>query len=120
MNSSVAFFALASFASAALNGASKDSSPSVTFNKQIAPIFYQRCVECHRSGEVAPMSLLTYKEARPWAKAIKEKVTTRVMPPWLADPKYGHFINDRHMSDTQIETVVAWVNARGPEVDPRA
>ncbi len=119
MNSSVAFLALVSFAASALAGAAKDSSPTVTFNKQIAPILYQRCVECHRAGEVAPMPLLTYKDARPWAKAIKEKVTTRVMPPWLADPKYGHFSNDRRMSDKEIETVVAWVNAGAPEGDPK-
>ena len=67
------------------------STPKTTFTKDVAPILYKRCAECHRPSEVAPMSLLTYKEARPWAKAIKEKVLERAMPPWLADPRYGHF-----------------------------
>lgn len=117
MKSSVAYAALVVFAGSAWAGDAKDSPSAVTFSKHIAPIFYQRCVECHRSGEVAPMSLLSYKDARPWAKAIKEKVTTRAMPPWLADPAYGHFSNDRRLTDKEVETVVAWVNAGAPEGD---
>jgi hypothetical protein len=68
---------------------------------------------------VAPMSLITYKEARPWAKAIKEKVLERAMPPWLADPKYGHFRNDRRLSQREIDTLVAWVDAGAPLGDER-
>ena len=64
--------------------ASGPSTPKVTFTRDVAPIFYNRCVECHRAGEVAPMSLITYNEARPWAKAIRQKVVDRSMPPWLA------------------------------------
>src|SRR5947208_16952206 len=69
-----------------------------TFNKDVAPVVYNRCAECHRAGQVAPMSLLTYKEARPWAKSIREAVLKHTMPPWLADARYGHFENDRRLS----------------------
>jgi hypothetical protein len=91
----------------------------VTFTKDVAPIFYEKCAECHRAGEIAPMSLLTYKEARPWARSIKDKVATRVMPPWLADPAYGHFSNDRHLSQKEVDTIVSWVDAGAPEGDQK-
>ena len=72
------------------------SVPSqVTFHKDVEPILQNRCQECHRPGEIAPFSLLTYNEARPWAKAIKSSVLAKKMPPWFADPQYGHFSNDR-------------------------
>ena len=87
----------------------------VTFAKDVAPILYEKCAECHRPGEIASMSLLTYKDARPWARSIKDKVANRVMPPWLADPAYGHFSNDRRLSQKQIDTIVAWVDAGAPE-----
>src|SRR5262245_49840989 len=60
-----------------------------TFSKDIAPIFVKNCMSCHRPGEIAPMSLMSYKEARPWAKSIREKVVKREMPPWHADPAHG-------------------------------
>jgi mono/diheme cytochrome c family protein len=91
----------------------------VTFTKDIAPIFYSSCVECHRPGEMAPMSLLSYKEVRPWAKSIREQVSTRTMPPWYADPNHGKFANDRSLMPQQIETVRAWVEAGAPEGDPK-
>ena len=91
----------------------------VTFNKDVAPIFYANCVGCHRQGEMAPMGLLSYKEARPWAKSIREQVANRVMPPWYADPKHGEFVNDRSLSQQQIETIKAWVEAGAPEGDPK-
>src|SRR2546428_3627992 len=90
-----------------------------TFSKDIAPIFYRHCSECHRPGQVAPMSLLTYKDVRPWAKAIKEKVVSREMPPWLADPRYGHFSNDRRLARKDIDTIVAWVDAGAPQGEER-
>ncbi len=90
-------------------------SNRVTFTRDVAPIFYRNCVECHRPDEIAPMSLLTYQDARPWAKAIKEKVLDRSMPPWLADPKYGHFLNDRRLSQKEIDTIAAWVDAGAPK-----
>jgi len=91
----------------------------VTFTRDVAPIFYNRCVECHRPGEIAPMSLMTYNDARPWARSIKEKVVGRTMPPWLADPAYGHFENDRRLSQKEIETISAWVDAGAPKGDDK-
>lgn len=86
-----------------------------TFTKDVAPIFYARCVECHRPGAIAPMSLLSFDEARPWAKSIKQKVAARVMPPWGADPHIGKFSNDPSLTDAEIATVVAWVDGGAPE-----
>ena len=83
----------------------------ITFNKDIAPIFYGKCVSCHRTGEVAPFSLLTYKEARPWGRSIREKVAEGVMPPWHADPAHGKFKNDRRLSTQEKEAILAWVDA---------
>ena len=101
--------------------AGAERSPAkATFTKDVAPIFYKRCAECHRPGEVAPMSLLTYKDARPWAKAIREKVLERKMPPWLADPRHGRFENDRRLSQQEIDTTVGWVDGgaiQGEESD---
>lgn len=86
------------------------AAASVTFNRDVAPIFFKNCVDCHRPGEMAPMSLLTYKDARPWARSIREKVISRQMPPWSADPHYGDFSNDRRLSQSDIDTIVAWVD----------
>jgi hypothetical protein len=94
-----------------------DSTP--TFNKDVLPILQKNCQACHRPGEAAPFSLLTYDAARPWAKAIKTAVVSRKMPPWHADPKYGHFINDRRLKDVDVETVAAWVDAGAPEGDAK-
>ncbi len=110
-------FALGSFAVAAFAGAV--DAPKPTFTKDVAPIVFHRCVECHRAGEIAPMSFTTYKDIRPWAKAIKERVLTRAMPPWLADPHYGEFRNDRRLPQAEIDTIVAWVNAGAPEGEPK-
>jgi len=85
--------------------ASGPSTDKVTFTRDVAPIFYNRCVECHRAGEVAPMSLITYNEARPWAKAIKQKVVDRSMPPWLASLENTHFKSDRRLSQKEIDTI---------------
>lgn len=90
-----------------------------TFSKDVAPLFYKHCVECHRPGETAPMSLLTYKDARPWAASIHEKVLDRTMPPWLADPHYGKFGNDRALSPDEIQTIAAWAKNGAPEGDAR-
>src|ERR1700676_3586547 len=96
-----------------------DPSSSVTFTRDVLPILQKNCQTCHRPGQVAPMSLLTYKDARPWAKAIKAAVTTRTMPPWFADPKYGHFANDRSLSQPEIDALVHWVDGGTPEGDPQ-
>jgi len=86
-----------------------------TFSKDVAPILYKNCTNCHRPGELAPMSLLTYKDARPWAKSIATQVSKGVMPPWHADPSYGQFINDRRISDAEKAILVAWGNGGAPE-----
>ena len=91
----------------------------LTYSKDIAPILNNRCVECHRAGEIGPMALTNYGEVRPWAKAIKERVVTRAMPPWLADAHYGEFRNDRSMPQREIDTVAAWVDGGAPEGDPK-
>jgi len=95
------------------------SEHNVTFTKDVAPIFYKNCTGCHRPGEIAPMSLLTYNDARPWAKSIREKVANRDMPPWHADPKYGEWRNDRRISQDAINTILAWVNNGAKEGDPK-
>ncbi len=91
-----------------------------TFTHDVAPILYKSCVECHRPTAMAPMSLLSYDEARPWARAIKSKVVNREMPPWGADPAVGHFANDPSLSQTEIDTIAAWVDAGAPEGDAAA
>src|ERR1700756_896884 len=92
---------------------------AVTFTKDVLPILQKNCQSCHRPGQVAPMSLLTYKDARPWAKAIKAAVTTRKMPPWFADPNYGHFANDRSLKQSDIETLAKWADSGAAEGDPK-
>ena len=96
------------------------AAPSdVTFHKDVEPILQKHCQECHRPGEIAPFSLLSYKDARPWAKAIRGDVLTKKMPPWFADPKYGHFVNDRSLSQDELATLVAWVDSGAKEGDMR-
>ena len=86
-----------------------------TFAKDVAPIFYSKCVECHRPTMFAPMSLVKYDEARPWAKSIRARVSTRTMPPWGADPAHGVFKNDPRLSDKEIATILAWVDGGAPK-----
>src|SRR5215831_5054577 len=88
-----------------------------TFAKEVAPILQRNCQACHRPGQAAPFSLLTYEQARPWANAIKEAVVQRKMPPWFADPQYGHFANNPSLSRSEIDTVVAWVNGGAAKGD---
>lgn len=89
-----------------------------TFSRDIAPIFQNRCQSCHRPGEAAPMSLLKYDEARPWVKSILKAVSSRTMPPWFADPAIGKWRNDASLTDEEIKTITAWVNAGAPEGNP--
>ena len=100
-------------------GASGTKETNLTFSKDVAPIFYKNCATCHRAGEIAPMSLISYKEVRPWAKAIREKVITRDMPPWHADPQHGAWSNDRRMSQKEIDTIVAWIDGGAREGNPK-
>ena len=95
-------------------------SPPVTFTRNVAPMLQRSCVACHRAGEIAPMSLMTYAEVRPWARAIKRRVAGREMPPWHLDRTIGiqTFKDDPSLSDREIATIVAWVDAGAPEGDP--
>ncbi|HSB12736.1 MAG TPA: cytochrome c [Blastocatellia bacterium] len=101
------------------SSANSGSKKEVTFSRDVAPIFFKNCAECHRPGEAAPMSLLSYKDARPWARSIKEKVATKQMPPWHADPHIGEFLNDRRLTQAQIDTITAWVDGGAKEGDPK-
>src|SRR5712692_6989450 len=97
----------------------EESKPIVTFNKDVLPILQKNCQTCHRPGQIGPFSMLSYKETRPWAKAIKTAVVSKTMPPWLADSRYGHFDNDRSLRPSEIDTIVAWVDNGGAEGDPK-
>src|SRR5262245_1402644 len=101
------------------NGDNKPAAKNVTFTKDVAPIFFKQCAECHRAGEIAPFSTLSYKDVRPWAKSIREKVVNKEMPPWHADPNHGEWLNDRRLTERQIETIVAWVDGGAKEGDPK-
>ena len=90
----------------------------VTFHKDVAPILQARCQECHRKGEAAPMPLMTYNEARPWAKAMKSAVLRKTMPPWFADAAHGKFSNDRSLTQREIDTLTAWADNGAKEGDP--
>jgi len=87
----------------------KTSRP--TFYKDVLPILQNSCQSCHRSGESAPMPLVTYEQTRPWAQQIAAAVQMKMMPPWFADPRYGHFANDSSLTDEQISTITAWERA---------
>jgi mono/diheme cytochrome c family protein len=95
------------------------SAQTPTFAKDVAPIFYSKCVECHRPTMFAPMSLVKYDEARPWARSIRTRVASRTMPPWGADPAHGVFKNDPRLSDKEIATILAWVDGGAPKGDDK-
>lgn len=94
------------------------TGPPITFSKDVAPIVYRQCTSCHRPGTNAPMSLLTFRDARPYAKAIRDKVLDGAMPPWHADPHVGAFANERRLTDADRKTLVAWANTGSREGDP--
>jgi len=98
-----------------LAAAVQSSSQGVTFNKDVLPILQKNCQNCHRPGQIAPMSLLTYNDVRPWARAIKNAVVTKAMPPWFADSNYGHFENERRLKQSEIDTIAGWVDAGAVE-----
>jgi len=106
-------------AEATTDGGSAPASKPVTFAKDVAPILQAKCQECHRVGSMAPMSLITYEETRPWAKSIRQRVMTRQMPPWHIDRSVGvrEFKNDMSLSDEQINTIVRWVDSGAPMGD---
>src|SRR3954451_12339924 len=115
---------LGSIAMASVHAAPAAVATTPTFTKDVAPIVFDKCVSCHRKGEVAPMTLTSYEEVRPWAKVIRNKVMSREMPPWFADPAHTlKMRNDRSLSPAQIETIAAWVagaapRARAPALPP--
>ena len=121
------FIALLLTASAAALFFSPSSSASglsrakreVTFTRDIAPIFYKNCAQCHRPDDIAPFSVIAYKDARPWAKSIREKVVNRTMPPWHADPHYGEFSNEQRLTQSEIDSIVAWVDGGAKEGNPK-
>ena len=110
---------------AALSGlaapAAAQTAAAPTFTKEVAPIFQNKCEACHRPESIAPMSLVTFEESRPWARSIKSRVAVRQMPPWHVDRTIGiqEFENDRSLSDKEIETIVKWVDAGAPKGDPK-
>ncbi len=93
--------------------------PSATFYKDVLPILQKSCQSCHRAGENAPMALVSYEQTRPWANAIADAVQMRRMPPWFADPRYGHFANDPSLSEAQVAAIAAWAKVGAPAGDLR-
>ncbi len=108
-------------ASGAMGRSAGAAAPTPTFAKDVTPIFQAKCQSCHHPGTVAPMSLMTYQDTRPWARSIKERVARREMPPWHLDTSVGiqHFKNDISLTSDEIATVVAWVDAGSPMGDPK-
>ena len=100
---------------AAVLGSAAEVSEPVTFYKDVLPILQKNCQSCHRPGNIAPMSFLTYDSTRPWAKAMKAAVAMRKMPPWFADPQYGHFTNDPSLKPSDIEVISKWANNGAPQ-----
>ena len=108
-------------ACAAPAGAADGTAGPVTFSRDVAPILQAKCQECHQPNSIAPMSLITFQDARPWARSIKERVATRQMPPWHIDRSVGvqHFKNDMSLTDRQIDTIVRWVDGGALQGDPK-
>src|SRR5438128_9108288 len=114
--------ALSGLAAETSSGRGSDSANDrVTFARDIAPILQERCQDCHRKDSMAPMSLVTYEETRPWAKAIRERVISRQMPPWHIDRTVGvrKFKNDMSLTDEQIGVIVRWVDSGAPQGNPK-
>lgn len=105
----------------ALPASASAQTSAPTFTRDVSRIFQAKCESCHRPDSIAPMSLVTYEETRPWARSIRERVASRQMPPWHIDKGVGiqHFANDRSLSDDEIDTIVRWVNAGAPKGDPK-
>ena len=115
----IAALMIGAFPAAAQGNRDASKPTPVTYAKDVAPILYKHCTTCHRPGEIAPMSLLSYEEARPWARSIKDNVAKGVMPPWHADPAHGVWANDRRLSATEKDVIVRWVDAGAPQGDPK-
>ena len=99
--------------------AAESGTGPVTFYKDVLPVLQSNCQTCHRPGQAGPMSFLTYESTRPWAKAIREAVVLRKMPPWFADPKVGHFVNDKSLQRRDVDLIAKWVDAGAPAGNPQ-
>lgn len=99
--------------------AAPDLSARATFSKDVAPIVFAKCASCHRADGIGPMPLTSYTEVRPWVRAIRAAVSSRAMPPWLADGDHGTFANDPRLTANEIETMVRWIDSDAPEGDRR-
>src|SRR5579863_5574986 len=95
----------------------KEIAAPPTFYKDILPILQDHCQSCHRTGEVAPMPFQTYDQTRPWAPQMAHAAQMKMMPPWFADPRYGHFADDTSLTEQQIAAIVAWAEAGAPAGD---
>ena len=116
----VGLFVCAFSANSVIEAAGKKPAPAaMTYSKNVAPIFNRACAQCHQPNDIAPFSVLSYKDVRPWAKSIREKVVNREMPPWHADPHYGNFSNEMKLTQAEIDTIVAWVDGGAPEGNPK-
>ncbi len=120
-HASTGLLALAAMFAFSVPATPAERDAAVTFARDIAPILQQKCQVCHRAGSVGPMSLVSYAETRPWAKAIRERVATRNMPPWHIDKTVGiqSFQNDRSLSEQQIANILRWVDSGAPPGDPK-
>jgi mono/diheme cytochrome c family protein len=114
-------FSIGTAVAIAVPALAADAAKPVTFSKDVAPIFQAKCQECHQPGSIAPMALITFQEARPWARSIKERVATRQMPPWHIDRSVGvqKFKNDMSLTDEQVDTIVRWVDGGALQGDPK-
>src|SRR5215471_3713156 len=113
MTRTLVALAVAGFVGQAVS-ASAQSTP--TFSKDVAPILYKNCANCHRAGEIGPMALLTYKDARPFARSIANRVQAGTMPPWHADdPTHTKFSNDRSLSAADRDVIIKWATSGAPE-----
>src|ERR1700756_3395565 len=95
-------------------------SPPPTFYKDVLPILQQHCQVCHRAGEIAPMPLVTFAQAHGYAEKMKKMTSAKMMPPWFADPRFGHFSNDNSLTAEQISTIASWADAGAPAGNPDA
>ncbi len=113
-------YGFAAASALAASGLAASALARVTFHKDVLPVLQKRCQTCHRPGEAAPMSFLSYGETRPWAKAIRAAVLAKKMPPWFADPHAGKFANDRSLSAREIQTLAAWAEGGAVEGDSQS
>ena len=113
--------ALIAILAATSTRAADEHHAAPTFTKDVAPILQAKCQQCHQPNSIAPMSLITYQDTRPWARSIRERVSARQMPPWHIDQSVGvqKFKNDMSLTEAQIDTIVRWVDGGAPQGDPK-